>query len=352
MTKPKIALIVDTDNWAFYNRAIFLKERLSEYFEFKIIPATTALQENVLQVILLVQDCDLVHFFWRGLLFSLSNDNIVFKRNQINVDDFINEKFSKIIKTTCVPDHALLDKENIENSKRVLNLVDDYYVMSQKLFKIYNELDCRKPYGVITGGANTKLFTPQRLERFENMENRTIVIGWSGNSKWGNWDRKSGEDIKGVDTILIPAVEQLQKEGYNIELKLADRNIKYTPIEEMKDFYNSIDLYVCTSKEEGGPNTILESMCCGIPIISTNVGFVEEVLGEKQSQYIIQERSIENVKNKIKELMNNKDKFKELSKENLTEIQQYSYDAIAEQFKQFFEKNLKKRGNKDGQREY
>ena len=155
--KPKIALVVDTDNWAFYNRAVIIKEKLSDYFDFKIIPYVTALQENLLQLILLVQDYDLVHFFWRGVLFFLNDNNVVFKRNEIDVERLINEKFSKVIKTTCVPDHALLDEQYIEDSKRVLNFVDDYYVMSEKLLKIYNALDCRKPYGTIMGGANTRI---------------------------------------------------------------------------------------------------------------------------------------------------------------------------------------------------
>ena len=49
--KPKIAFITDTDNWAFYNRAVVLSEKLKDYYDFKIIPATTALQENVLQIL-------------------------------------------------------------------------------------------------------------------------------------------------------------------------------------------------------------------------------------------------------------------------------------------------------------
>ena len=152
----------------------------------------------------------------------------------------------------------------------------------------------------------------------------------------------SGTDVKGVDTILIPAINELKKEGYNIELKLADRNVKHIPIEQMSDFYNKIDVYVCISKEEGGPNTILESMSCGIPIISTNVGFVEEVLGEKQSRFIINERNIENLKIKLKNLLDNKKQFKELSEENLKQIKKFDYDVMMKKFKHFFEKNLKK----------
>lgn len=341
--KPKIALIVDTDNWAFYNRANLIKERLSEYFDFKIIPIV-AIDQNILQVILMIQDCDLVHFFWRGFLFSLDNENYFFKRNQIDVNKFIEEKFSKIVKTTCIPDHALLDLENIDKTKKVLNFVDDYYVLSRKLLNIYNKLDCRKPSTEIMGGINTDLFKPNDLERFnlKNLEERKIIIGWAGNSKWGDWNGTSGTDVKGVDTILIPAINELKKEGYNVELNLADRNVKHIPIEQMSNFYNKIDVYVCVSKEEGGPNTILESMSCGIPIISTNVGFVEEVLGEKQSRFIINERNIENLKIKLKNLLDNKKQFKELSEENLKQIKKFDYDVMMKKFKHFFEKNLKK----------
>ena len=346
--KPKIALIVDTDNWAFYNRAVAISERLNQYYDFKIIPATTALQENIMQVILLVQDCDLVHFFWRGLLFSLDNENIVFKRSEIDVNEFIEEKFSRIVKTTCIPDHSLLDNENIEKTKKALNLVDGYYTMSKRLFKIYENLGCQKPQRTIIGGVENAYFEPANLERFdiENIEKRKMIIGWSGNSQWGEWN-ENHKDLKGVHTIIKPAIEELQEEGYNIELKLADRSKSFTPIDKMKDFYNSIDIYVCASETEGGPNPILETLCCGVPIISTDVGYVSDVLGEKQSEFILKERSKEALKEKIKELVNDKEKLRELSSENLKQSEKCTYDVIANEFKEFFDYNLNRRKNNE-----
>ena len=52
--------------------------------------------------------------------------------------------------------------------------------------------------------------------------------------------------------------------------------------EDMPEYYNGIDIYVCTSRTEGTPNTVLEAMACGVPVISTDVGIVPEVFGEKQ----------------------------------------------------------------------
>lgn len=342
MEKPKIALIVDVYNWAFYNRAIILKEKLSEFYNIKIIPADTALENNILQLILMLQDYDLVHFFWRRILFNLDNEYYIFKRNDINVEEFIKDKFLKIAKTTCIPDHLLLDEENIEKSKKAINFTDNYYVISKKLYNLYSKLEgFKKPYDtIIYNGVEIEKFKPQNLERFQNRENKKLTIGWSGNSKWGG---EGYEDIKGARTILIPAVEELKKEGYDIELKLADSSVKLIPHDEMPEYYNQLDLYVCVSKTEGGPNPIMESMSCGIPIISTDVAFVRDIFGEKQQEYILEERSIKCLKEKIKKIYNNQNILNELSKENMGQVQQYDYDNLKWEFKKFFDDTLKKK---------
>jgi glycosyltransferase involved in cell wall biosynthesis len=45
----------------------------------------------------------------------------------------------------------------------------------------------------------------------------------------------------------------------------------------MQEFYDSIDLLICTSSTEGGPLGVFEAIACGVPVISTNVGLVKEV---------------------------------------------------------------------------
>jgi len=77
----------------------------------------------------------------------------------------------------------------------------------------------------------------------------------------------------------------------------------YIPHTEMVNCYSKIDLYVCTSKIEGTPNPILEAMACGVPIISTDVGIVPQVLGPKQSEFILTERSVHGLKRAIHRLI-------------------------------------------------
>lgn len=47
--------------------------------------------------------------------------------------------------------------------------------------------------------------------------------------------------------------------------------------QEMVEWYNSIDVFVCTSIAEGGPLPILEAMACGRPVFSTDVGIASAV---------------------------------------------------------------------------
>ena len=114
--------------------------------------------------------------------------------------------------------------------------------------------------------------------------------------------------------------------------------------------YNDIDIIVCTSKIEGTPNPVLEGMACGDIVVSTDVGIVPDVLGEKQAKFILEERSKECLKQKIIYLVEHRDEFSELREENLESIQDWTWKKISEKFKMFFDyvfEQNEKLGEKD-----
>ena len=173
------------------------------------------------------------------------------------------------------------------------------------------------------------------LNRFD--KNDKLTIGWVGNSAWS----AEIEDFKGFNTILKPVVDELIEEGYPLKPLYADRQIKMIPHEKMPEYYSKIDVCVCVSKMEGTPNPVLEAMACGVPIITTDVGIVNEALGNKQKRFILKERNKDNLKSKILELLNNRGILKQLSEENLKSIKQWDWKNITKEFKLFFDENLK-----------
>ena len=70
--------------------------------------------------------------------------------------------------------------------------------------------------------------------------------------------------------------------------------IKPVDIVEMKGYsrtevtllMNACDVLLVTSKKESGPLVVKEAMACGCPLVSTNVGDVEYVIGETEGCFI------------------------------------------------------------------
>ena len=332
----KIALIVDTDNWAFANIAKNIEKQLGAYYEFTIIPISY-LDNNIVKVLFLTKKYDLIHFFWRGLVLSINSKKYKAYIKELGgtVKEFNKQFLDNKIITSSVYDHLFLeDEKGIKKTKKIFSKCKYYYVSSNKLMNIYKNLDLEnKPYATITDGVNLDEFYPKKKSKFKNINDRKIKIGWVGNSAW----KQEQEDFKGVHTILKPALKELQEEGYPIEVYLADRQERMIPHDEMVNYYNDIDVIICTSKIEGTPNPVLEGMACGDVVISTDVGIVSDALGEKQRQFILEERTKECLKEKIIYLLEHRDEFEELSKENLERIQDWTWKKISEKFKKFFD---------------
>jgi teichuronic acid biosynthesis glycosyltransferase TuaC len=58
------------------------------------------------------------------------------------------------------------------------------------------------------------------------------------------------------------------------------------PHEQMSYFMNAGDVLLLTSFWEGSPNVIKEAMACGLPIVSTDVGDVREVIDDTEGCFI------------------------------------------------------------------
>lgn len=335
MEKKKIALIIDTEGWAFDNIAHQLKNNLTE-FDIDIIPGRI-FEGNMIKLFLLGEDYDLIHFLWRGYLTLIDRAEM---HNYIEALGMSFEKFKQkyILNkniTFSVCDELYLSGDDEWRTEETMKYGKEYFVTSKRLYNIYQQFS-KKPQMVIHDGVDLQKYIPENLDRFKNIE--TVRIGWTGNSKFK--DSEGDSDMKGVEGIIKPAIEELQREGYSVELNLADRNIKMIPQEEMPKFYNSIDLYVCASKTEGTPLPIIEAMAMGVPVISTDVGIVSEAVGECNKKYILKERTKEDLKNAIKSIIKNKQDFEEISKENIEKVKQWDWKVIAQQYKEFFESNM------------
>lgn len=94
-------------------------------------------------------------------------------------------------------------------------------------------------------------------------------------------------------------------------------NIKYcgTFSNGLKGIFDNYDGFIYTSEYDGMPNIILEAVGVGLPIISSNVGGIGDLLENKKSALLVEEyNDIEGYRQQIEYALNNRKEFNEYAK--------------------------------------
>lgn len=332
----RVLLCPDRPGWAFDNIANNIIRQAPDHFKitkhYMGDPATRNISSLFEQ--LAVEDIDVLHFFWREDLFELLKPVTIVKaakRLKISAAEVIDIICSRTL-TTSVYDHLYLEKEQLFEAGLPYHMIDAYSVSSQKLEQIYSLVEeYPRPDAVITDGVDLATFKPG--ESGQQSGSKIPVIGWVGNSAWGN---SEGGDPKGYHRLFLPAIAILRKMNIPIKIDVADAQSNRRTFAEMPDYYRSISLLACTSAMEGTPNPVLEAMATGLPIVSTDVGIVCEAFGTKQSKFICRESTPKEFANLIKTIIEDKQLSHEISTENLVQIQSWSWEKRTEPWWSFW----------------
>jgi teichuronic acid biosynthesis glycosyltransferase TuaC len=115
-------------------------------------------------------------------------------------------------------------------------------------------------------------------------------------------DRKEARAVLGLDAdkkyLLFAANPQIAVKRFPLAKAVADEMKKQDPSiellvvhKESQDrlalFMNAADALVFPSYQEGSPNIVKQGMACNIPIVSTDVGDVQEVIGNTEGCHVV-----------------------------------------------------------------
>tara|TARA_X000000368_G_scaffold416375_1_gene410158 strand:+ start:811 stop:1731 length:921 start_codon:yes stop_codon:yes gene_type:complete len=177
--------------------------------------------------------------------------------------------------------------------------VNYYHTISNKSKEEIRKLTPKKIVSIpfwINENIFFSLQDKSNLRSKYNLPKESLIIGSFQRDTEGK-DLKSPKLIKGPDQF-VEIVKSFSKRNKNLLVllagyrrqylikKLEEENIDYKYIELvdfeiLNELYNCLDLYVVSSRVEGGPQAILE---CGItktPLISTDVGIATEILSSE-----------------------------------------------------------------------
>jgi glycosyltransferase involved in cell wall biosynthesis len=112
---------------------------------------------------------------------------------------------------------------------------------------------------------------------------------------------------------------------------------KLSDLETIATAYSASTVFVSPSIEDNLPNTIMESMACGTPVVGFNIGGIPEMIGHKKTGYLAQYKSAEDLAKGIYWTLFESDYQKLVNNARQEVLNNYAEKVVAEKYKKVYE---------------
>lgn len=295
--KPKILFISDVKGWAWWNKSLVLKEYLSDEFR---IDVKCVLGDGCVPMNRIDQTA-------YDLYFTYGYSYI----------DFL-YKVPKFKKATGITAHR---QKSVLFPK--MKMAEHLHANSIMLLNDLHSMGFEHAH-YIPNGVDDELFTPISPIR----EDGDLVVGHVG--------KKCAK--KNQESIILPAIKKAGVKSHTNLRTWKDR----IPLEEMPQTYNSMDLFLVASDEDGTPNPALEAAACGRPIISNKIGNMPEFIIDGYNGFIVPKK-IEAYVDKINFFRHNRDELIRMGKNaRKTVLEGWTWKIQAERYRDMFNSIFKR----------
>jgi glycosyltransferase involved in cell wall biosynthesis len=101
---------------------------------------------------------------------------------------------------------------------------------------------------------------------------------------------------------------------------------------DIVQLYQILDMYLITSRSEGGPQALLESWATGVPVVSTNVGMAADLIVHGKNGMLANVEDVTALTEHASSLIEDFSLRETCRKNALEEVKNYDWNIIAEQY--------------------
>lgn len=157
------------------------------------------------------------------------------------------------------------------------------------VFKPTNKEDVRKKIGLTFQDKKYILFVAESTEDPRKGMDRLLSV-------------LNSNKYKSEVCLLIMGNTNKENNEYN-GMSVFQFGFKNVP-SEIVDCYNAADFFIIPSVEDNLPNTVLESLACGVPVLGYNIGGIPEMIHDESLGFLCDinddKRFVENVEKLVK----------------------------------------------------
>jgi len=206
---------------------------------------------------------------------------------------------------------------------------------SNDLKKLALKTNPQQKIKIIPNGVDTNFFKPNQKVKKENIilfVGRLIkrkgvsylieaftLLEEKHRKSWQIWIVGDGPEKKNL--IKLCKINKINK-----KVKFLGRKKK----KELIKIYNQAKFFILPSLNEGMSNTLLEAMACGLPVITTKTGGVEQLV-EKDNGLIIKKLKIKKLRSALKKFAKNKNLSK-MGKESRKKANFFNWSKVAKKY--------------------
>lgn len=205
-------------------------------------------------------------------------------------------------------------------------------------------------------GVDLMLFSVPTDESRLNMRDRlgipknAVCIGSFQKDGAGWGDGIEPKFVKGPD-VFLEVVAKLHRQYNNIMILLTGPARGYVKkglerlgvpyvhrflsnYQDIVSYYHILDLYIITSRAEGGPKALLESWATGVPVVSTKVGMSADLIKHGVNGMIASMEDVEGLANGATQLIEDNTLRQTCRRGALEDVKHFDWSMIAEQYYQ------------------
>jgi glycosyltransferase involved in cell wall biosynthesis len=136
----------------------------------------------------------------------------------------------------------------------------------------------------------------------------------------------------------------LERLAVEKELTRQVRFLGWVDRKAIADRYRHADLFVTATTWEGMPNTVLEGMACGLPVVATRASGLEELVREGVNGYLVDINDPAALAERLADLIDNPYERRRMGKESRRIAEQeFAWEYITEQYLEIYERIGKKK---------